>query len=207
MQSANISNITGASIYHIFHSTSTKYDRKGYVAHLSSNIVPTSLKQYHDILWTDKSIWDMLYSKEYYNPHNGTRTWDDITEEEHQLLKLITGHALPIIDLAAIKHNKHGNLHQAKYYICVLENLHPHDWAKPQWFASVMSQLEMHLLVTTAVYFNKTVKNGDFKQAFCQSYLPENKNNILCPPKDCPLTPSNTYLKPIQTLHGLKHSP
>eukprot|EP00957_Ditylum_brightwellii_P159468 12138656-Ditylum_brightwellii.AAC.1 len=81
------------------------------------------------------------------------------------------------------------------------------NWSKNECFAPVMTQMEFRLLVSAAVQMGRTVKGGDFKQAFCQSYLPPGEDYILRPPKDCLFTTPNMYLKLIRTLYGLKRSP
>ena len=51
------------------------------------------------------------------------------------------------------------------------------------------------------------MNSGYFKQAFCQAYLTDGDTYVVCPAKDFPITPPNTYLKLIRTLYGLKRSP
>ena len=51
------------------------------------------------------------------------------------------------------------------------------------------------------------LRSGDFTQAFCQFYLPSGESYICCPPRNCPFTPPNTYLRLICTLYGLRRSP
>eukprot|EP00957_Ditylum_brightwellii_P163952 12482435-Ditylum_brightwellii.AAC.2 len=81
--------------------------------------------------------------------------------------------------IATIKKSKKRENERAKYQIYVLGNLDPHDWIKPQYFASVMSQLEMRIMVAAAVHHNKALKAGNFKQAFCQSFLPDDEIYIV----------------------------
>eukprot|EP00957_Ditylum_brightwellii_P069027 5239900-Ditylum_brightwellii.AAC.1 len=74
--------------------------------------------------------------------------------------------------IATIKPDEYGKPQQAKYRIVVLGNMDPNNWTKNDCFAPVMSQLEFRLLIATAVQMKRTIKGGDFKQAFCQSFLP-----------------------------------
>eukprot|EP00957_Ditylum_brightwellii_P154334 11744661-Ditylum_brightwellii.AAC.1 len=67
--------------------------------------------------------------------------------------------------------------------------------------------MELRLLVAASVQLQCQIKAADFKQAFCQSYLPKGENYVLHPPKNYPHTLLNTYLKLIQTLYGLECSP
>eukprot|EP00957_Ditylum_brightwellii_P028954 2187218-Ditylum_brightwellii.AAC.1 len=121
---------------------------------------------------TDKDIWDQSYAEEYSGLHHDTHTWEYIMEEECSNLWPQFGHALPTIDLATIKPDEFECPQCAKYCICVLGNMDPNDWSKTECFAPVMTQIELRLLVAAAVQMGRSVKGGDFKQAFCQSYLP-----------------------------------
>eukprot|EP00957_Ditylum_brightwellii_P056293 4267012-Ditylum_brightwellii.AAC.1 len=55
------------------------------------------------------------------------------------------------------------------------------------------------LLVVSEVQMGCSVKGGDFKQAFFQSFIPLEE--------ECLFMPFKTYLKLIRTLYGLKQSP
>eukprot|EP00957_Ditylum_brightwellii_P080907 6154464-Ditylum_brightwellii.AAC.1 len=43
-------------------------------------------------------------------------------------------------------------------------NINPNKWSKPECFAPVMLQLELCLLVVSAVHLKCTSKSGDFKK-------------------------------------------
>jgi hypothetical protein len=49
-----------------------------------------------------------------------------------------------------------------------------------------MSQLELCILTSLAVYHKRVLKNCDIKQAFVQSSLPEDEVYFLKPPHGCP---------------------
>eukprot|EP00957_Ditylum_brightwellii_P190406 14494327-Ditylum_brightwellii.AAC.1 len=78
----------------------------------------------------DQSIWANAHTKEYFGLHANTKTWEYITEKEYQKLCPIVGTALPTMAIARVEKNEKGKLKRAKYRICVLENLDPHDWTK-----------------------------------------------------------------------------
>ena len=114
---------------------------------------------------------------------------------------------MPSMAIVVIKYDGDGNPIRAKYRICALGNLDPHNWSKADYFAPVLSQLELRFLVSLAVHLNVFPKTGDITQAFCQSVLPESEKYILHPPVGCPISPPKTYWKLKKTLYRLKRSP
>ncbi len=77
----------------------------------------------------------------------------------------------------------------------VLGNHDYHTWSKDATTAPVMSQLELRLLTSLAVYHKRVLKNCDVKQAFVQSSLPANETYYVKPPTGCPRSPPGTYWK------------
>ena len=130
-----------------------------------------------------------------------------INEDEYKNLSKITEAVLPSMAVAVVKYNEKGQPYQAKYCIVVLGNLDPNNWSKSDCFAPVMSQLDFRILLSEACRKRCKPKTGDFEQAFCQSFLPNNESYIIRPPKGCFLTPPNTYLLLEKTLYELKRSP
>ena len=78
----------------------------------------------------DKSIWDHAYLNEYLGLTEDTNTWEYISEREYQILRPITGNALPSMAISTIKKDADGLPIRAKYRIVVLGNLDPHTWTK-----------------------------------------------------------------------------
>jgi hypothetical protein len=74
--------------------------------------------------------------------------------------------------IATIKYDVHNRPKRAKYCLVVLGNLDYHTWSKEDTVAPVLSQLELRLLTSLAVYHKCVLKNCDIKQAFLQSTLP-----------------------------------
>ena len=70
-----------------------------------------------------------------------------------------------------------------------------------------MTQLELRLLTSLAVYHRRTLKNCDVKQAFVQSSLPPNEDYFVHPPVGCPKSPPGTYWKLLRSLYWLKRAP
>lgn len=102
--------------------------------------------------------------------------------------------------IAVIKQDGRGNLYRDKYQIVELGNFDPHEWSRTDFYAPVMTQLELRFTIGLAVKKHCIHKTGDIIQAFCQSHLPEGENYTCSLLPGCPVTKSGTLLK-------LKHSP
>jgi hypothetical protein len=70
-----------------------------------------------------------------------------------------------------------------------------------------MSQLELRILTSLAVYNKCTLKNCNVKQAFVQSLLPPNEEYFVRPPIGCPRSSPGTYWRLIRSLYGLRQAP
>ena len=174
---------------------------------LESPHPPQSLKDHKHLSPNDKAIWDRAYLHEYLGLAEDTNTWEYISEKEYQLLRPITGNALPSMAISTIKRDELGNPVRAKYRIVALGNLDPHAWSKSDCFAPVMSQLQLRCLIAAAVCKQRAPKTGDFQNAFCQSVLPKQEQYIIRPPPSCPLTPPNTYLRLLKPYMALSAPP
>jgi hypothetical protein len=120
---------------------------------------------------SDQAIWLEAYDEEF-DGLNSLPTWDVITED--QFKKLSKGiKALPSMAIATIKYNEFNRPKRAKYRIVILGNIDYHNWSRDATAALVMSQLELHILTSLAIYNKRVLKNCDIKQAFIQSSLPE----------------------------------
>jgi hypothetical protein len=84
--------------------------------------------------------------------------------------------------IATIKYDEHHCPKHAKYCLVVLGNWDYHTWSKEATAAPVLSQLELLLLTSMAVYNKRVLKNCDVKQAFIQSKLPDDKKYFIKPP-------------------------
>jgi hypothetical protein len=153
----------------------------------------------------DKTIWDAAYNEEY-DGLLSFPTWEVITEEQFHRLSKGTK-ALPTMAIATIKYDEHNKPKRAKYCIVVLGNLDYHSWSKEAIAAPVLSQLELHLLTSMAVYNKRVLKNCDVKQAFLQSKLPDDEVYYLKPPPGCPRSTPGHYWRLLRSLYGLKRAP
>jgi len=103
--------------------------------------------------------------------------------------------ALPSMAISTIKYDANNKPKRAKYHIVVPGNLDYHQWSKESTAAPVMSQLELRLLTSLAIYHKRTLKNLDIKQAFVQSSLPPTEEYFVRPPIGCPKSVPGTYWK------------
>jgi hypothetical protein len=118
----------------------------------------------------DKLIWDAAYDEEY-DGLESLPTWEILTED--QFRRISKGkRALPTMAIATIKYDENNKPKRAKYRLVVLGNLDMHTWSKEATAAPVLSQLELRLLTSLAIYHKRVLKNCDVKQAFIQSTLP-----------------------------------
>jgi len=172
---------------------------------LQSLIAPTSLKNHHKLSSSDKSIWDAAYDEEY-DGLESLPTWEVITEEQFRLSSK-GQRALPTMAIATIKYDENNRPKRAKYRLVVLGNLDYHTWSKVATAAPVMSQLELRLLTSLAVYHRRVLKNCDVKQAFIQSSLPEGEEYFLRLPPGCTRSKPGQYWRLLRSLYGLKRAP
>jgi len=68
----------------------------------------------------------------------------------HQLSK--GKKALPTMAIATIKCDSNNRPKRAKYRLVVLGNMDYHTWSKEETSAPVLSQLELRLLTSLAIY-------------------------------------------------------
>jgi hypothetical protein len=126
---------------------------------LKSLIAPTSLKSYRSLDPDDKVVWDAAYAEEYDGPES-LPTWEIIMEDQYK--QLCNGkRALPTMAIATIKYDANNKPKRAKYRIVVLGNLDYHTWSKEDTAGPVMSQLELGLLMSLAVFHKRVLKNCD----------------------------------------------
>jgi hypothetical protein len=62
-------------------------------------------------------------------------------------------------------------------------------------------------MTSMAVQSGRREKQGDCKNAFCQSYLPNDETIIISPPKRCPVSKIGHLWLLRKTLYGLRRSP
>jgi len=172
---------------------------------LSSLVAPSSLKQLSNMSPADQHIWTAAYDEEF-DGLSSLPTWDIIIEDQfHCLGNKIK--ALPSMVIARIKYDEFNRLKHVKYRIVVLGNLDYHNWSKESTKAPIMSQLELRILTSLAVFHKRLLKNCDIKQAFVQSHLPPEEQYFVKPAAGCPRSKPGTYWRLCQSLYGLKRAP
>jgi hypothetical protein len=143
---------------------------------LSSFIAPSSLKQLFSLPPNDQHIWHEAYDEEY-DGLSSLPTWEVVTEEQFKHLSKGV-RALPSMAIATIKYDEFNRPKRAKYRIVVLGNLDYHNWSREATAAPVMSQLELRLFTSLAVFHKRVLKNCDIKQASFSRFF-RLMNNIL----------------------------
>jgi hypothetical protein len=172
---------------------------------LSSFVAPSSLRQLSTLSSAAQQIWQAAYDEEF-DGLSSLPTWEVITEDQYkQMCKGVK--ALPSMAIATIKYDEFNRHKRAKYRIVVLGNLDYHNWSKEATAAPVMSQLELRILTALAVFNKRVLKNCDIKQAFVQSYLPDDELYIVKPPVGCHRSKAGTYWRLLRSLYGLKRAP
>jgi len=140
---------------------------------LKSLLAPISLTSHHYMDPNYKIVWDTAYDEEY-DGLESLPTWEVITEDQYK--QLSKGRwALPTMTIATIKYDANNQPKRVKYCIVVLGSLDYHTWSREETTAPVMSQLELRLLTSLAIYHKGVLKNCHVKQALIQSSLPENE--------------------------------
>lgn len=132
-------------------------------------------------------------------------TWEVLLEEQYRQLGQ-QNKALPTMAIATIKYDANNCPKRAKYCLVVLGNLDYHTWSKEATAAPVMSQLELRVLTSLAVFHRRVLKNCDVKQAFIQSKLPEGEEYFLQPPSGCPRSKPGEYWRLLRFLYDLKRA-
>ena len=128
---------------------------------LTSLLAPSSLKQLSKLNSHDQSIWQAAYDEEY-DGLSSLPTWEVLTEDQFkQMSKGLK--PLPTTAIATIKYDEHNRPKRAKYRLVVLGNHDPHCWSKEATAAPVLSQLELRILTSLAVYNCHVSKNCDMK--------------------------------------------
>lgn len=122
---------------------------------LTSLVSPSSLKSISKMNDSDQAIWHNAYSEEY-DGLADLPTWEVLTESQFKVLSKGVK-ALPSMAIATIKYDVFNRPKRAKYRIFVLGNHDYHSWSKESTAAPVMSQLELRLLTSLAIFHNRVL--------------------------------------------------
>ena len=89
--------------------------------------------------------------------------------------------AIPSMCVLTVKKDENLLPLWAKSRIVVLGNHEDRDWSKSKKFAPVLRFDSLRLLVSMAVKQQRTLKQGDCKNAFCNGVLPPDETTIVKP--------------------------
>jgi hypothetical protein len=95
----------------------------------------------------------------------------------------------------------------AKSQIVALGNHEERIWEKSEKFAPVLRDESSRRMTSMVVQAGRREKQGDCRNAFCQSYLPKEEVIILRPPKGCPISKPGDIWVLHKTMYGLRRSP
>ena len=115
--------------------------------------------------------------------------------------------AIPTMCVLTIKPNEMLRPHCAKSRIVVLGNHEERIWTKSKKYAPVLCPDTLRLIASMAIQQQCTLKQGDYKNAFCQGVLPPDEITIVKPPIGDPDAKKDEYWLLKRTLYGLRHSP
>ncbi|KAL7425490.1 hypothetical protein ACHAXH_000033, partial [Discostella pseudostelligera] len=145
----------------------------------------------------DRDIWLASYNEEDASLKD-VGTYEVITLEQYrQLRKEGAPRAIPSLCVLVIKTDEHGQPDRAKSRIVVLGHLENRSWGKH----------ERGLMVSAAIQHRRKLKQADYKNAFCNPTLPEDKITIIRPPLGAPNAKDGEYWLLKKTLYGLRRSP
>ena len=97
------------------------------------------------------------------------------------------------MNLFTIKPDIEGNPTRAKSCIVAHKNLERRMWSHEDKYTPVLSGPAARLLTSMAVEDGRKFQQGDCKNAFCNSILPDNEICIVRPPSNCPHSIPGTF--------------
>jgi hypothetical protein len=115
--------------------------------------------------------------------------------------------AIPTMCVLTIKPDEMMNPHRTKSCIVVLGNHEERIWSKSDKYAPVLCPDTMRLIVSMAVEQQRTLQQGNCKNAFCQGILPPDEITIIKPPIGDPDAKKDEYWLLKRILYGLCCSP
>ncbi|KAL7547756.1 hypothetical protein ACHAWF_011034 [Thalassiosira exigua] len=117
--------------------------------------------------------------------------------------------AIPAMCVLTIKKEENLLPLRAKSRIAVLGNHKDRVWSKSEKFTPVLRSDLLCLLYSMAVEQRRVLKQGDFKNAFCNGDLPPGETTIVKPPVGDPDAAPHEYWPLRKTLYvyGLRRSP
>ena len=172
---------------------------------LSSCAPGSALKAFHSSN-PDRAIWKESYNEEFDGLCKND-TFEIITDDEYKAhLRRGGAPAIPSMSIFTVK-LKNGIPHRAKCRIVALGNKESTQWTKADCYAPVVSLPVVRLLAALAVRHKRTLKQGDFKNAFVQAPLPDHECTIIRPPPGCFRSGHGGFWRLRKSLYGLRRAP
>ena len=106
-----------------------------------------------------------------------------------------------------VKNNKDGKPLRAKSRIVVLGHFEDRLCQKPQRYAPVLKYISLHLPTAKAVGDKRIPQEGDCKNAFCNTTLPDNEVTVIRPPIGDPAFQEDEYWLLKKELYGNRQPP
>jgi hypothetical protein len=153
----------------------------------------------------DRRIWIESYLEEAEGLKE-QKTYSVLSSKEYSA-KFGHVQVIPSMCVQTVKPDENGDPVRAKSRIVALGNHEERVWSKSEKFAPVLRGESSRVMTSMAVQAGRREKQGDCKNAFCQSYLPKDETIIIRPPKGCPLSKTGDLWLLHKTLYGLRRSP
>jgi hypothetical protein len=147
---------------------------------------PRSFQQFMSKNCPDRKIWIESYLDEV----EGLKEQDTyivINEKEHHT-NYPEVQVIPSMSVQTVKQDDRGDPVRAKTRVVALGNFEDIVWEKSNKYTLVLRDESSQLMTSMAVENGRREKQGDYKNAFVQSYLPDNEKIIVRPPKGCPIS-------------------
>jgi hypothetical protein len=106
-----------------------------------------------------------------------------------------------------IKPDEMMNPNHAKSHIVVLGNYEDRIWLKLDKYAPVLHPDTVRLIVSMAIKRQRTLQQGNCKNAFCQGILPQDEISIIKPPIGDPDIKKDKYWLLKRIVYSLRCSP
>jgi hypothetical protein len=155
--------------------------------------------------YPDQKIWFDSYLEEA-GGLKEQNTYSVLTNKEYTK-KYAHIQIIPSMSVQTVKPDENGDLVRAKTRVVALSNHEERVWSKSNKFAPVLRGKSSRLMTSMAVESGRREKQGDCKNAFCQSFLSKEETIIIRPPKGFPLSKPGDLWLLHKTLYGLRWSP
>jgi hypothetical protein len=167
--------------------------------------IPRSFRKSMEPGHEDRSIWLESYLEE----AGGLKEQDTyVTLSAKEYAAIYSDiQIIPSMSVQMIKQDENRNPVRAKTRIVALGNYEETIWTKSEKYAPVPRDESSRLMISMAVERGRREKQGDCKNAFVQSYLPNDEKIIVRPPKGCPISRNGELWLLQKTLYGLRRSP